>query len=112
MKMKQMPYRVEQGAIERAKYRAKMAVREAAHPTEHPSRGVQWRWASAVAVVAVLVVGVIGFVKYYDNYRQPEADLSPMDELLAEMQSAPDELIAEWTADVVYYEESDINAPI
>ena len=35
MKMKQMPYKVEEGAIERAKYRAKMAVREAAHPTEN-----------------------------------------------------------------------------
>ncbi len=112
MKMKQMPYRVEQGAIERAKYRAKMAVREAAQPAEPLRARIKWRWASAVAAVAVLVVGVIGFVKYYDNYRQPEADLSPMDELLAEMQSAPDELIAEWTADVVYYEESDINAPI
>lgn len=107
-----MPYRVEQGAIERAKYRAKMAVREAAHPTEHPSRGVRWRWASAVAVVAVLVVGVIGFVKYYDDYRQPKVEQTPMEMLLAEMKNAPDEIIAEWTADVVYYEESDVNTPI
>lgn len=112
MKMKQMPYRVEQGAIERAKYRAKMAVREAAHPTNRLLGGVQWRWASAVAVVAVLVVGVIGFVKYYDDYRQPKVEQSPMDALLAEMKNAPDEIIAEWTADVVYYEESDVNTPI
>ena len=35
-----------------------------------------------------------------------------MDALLAEMKNAPDEIIAEWTADVVYYEESDVNTPI
>ena len=57
--MKQMPYKVEEGAIEQAKYRAKMAVREAAHPTERRSHKVQWRWASAVAMAAVVVVGVL-----------------------------------------------------
>ena len=36
--MKKMPYRVAEGTIERAKYRAKMAVREAAHPTEQIHR--------------------------------------------------------------------------
>ena len=58
-----MPYKVEEGAIERAKYRAKMAVREAAHPAESRTPKLQWRWASAVAVVALLVVGAIGFAK-------------------------------------------------
>ena len=43
MKMKQMPYRVEEGAIERAKYRAKMAVREAAHPAEQRPHKIQLR---------------------------------------------------------------------
>jgi anti-sigma-K factor RskA len=109
MKMKQMPYRMEEGAIEQAKYRAKMAVREAAHPTERHADKVSWRWASAVAMVAVVVVGVIGFVKYLEESRKP---LSPMEELIAEMQSAPDEIIAEWTADVVYYEESEVNSPM
>ena len=109
MKMKQMPYKMEEGTIERAKYRAKMAVREAAHPISHHANKVQWRWASAVAMVAVVVVGVIGFAKYFEEWRKP---LSPMEELIAEMQSAPDEVIAEWTADVVYYEESDMNSPM
>ena len=80
--LKQMPYKVEEGAVERAKYRAKMAVREAAHPVERRWFGVQWRWATAVAAVAIVVVGVIGFVKYYDEIIKP---LSPMDELIAEM---------------------------
>jgi anti-sigma-K factor RskA len=109
MKMKQMPYKVEEGAIERAKYRAKMAVREAAHPTENKTPKLQWRWASAVAMVAVVVVGVIGFAKYIEEWRKP---LSPMEELIAEMQTAPDEVITEWTADVVYYGESDMNSPM
>ena len=109
MEMKKMPYKIGEGAIEQAKYRAKMAVREVAHPISHHANKVQWRWASAVAMVAVVVVGVIGFVKYVEASRKP---LSPMEELIAEMQSAPDEVIAEWTADVVYYEESDMNSPM
>lgn len=107
--MKQMPYKVEEGAIERAKYRAKMAVREAAHPVESRTPRLQWRWASAVAVVALLVVGAIGFAKFIESSRKP---LSPMEELIAAMQTAPDEVITEWTADVVYYGESDMNSPM
>lgn len=96
--MKQMPYKVENGAIEQAKYRAKMAVREAAHPVERHSRKVQWRWATAMAAVAVVVVGIIAFVEFYDALR-----LSPMEKLMAQMQSAPDELINEWAVDAGYY---------
>lgn len=104
--MKKMPFKVEEGAIELAKYRAKMAVREAAHPMEHHSHKVQWRWATAVAVAAVVIVGIIGFVKYYDEIARP---LSPMEELIAEMQSAPDEVINDWAADTCYYLE-DVNS--
>lgn len=99
-KMKQMPYKIEAGAIERAKYRAKMAIREAAHPMERPSHSVMWRWVSAVAVVAVVVVGVIGLVKFYNENLHYN---SPMEELIAEMQSAPDEVIYDWAADEIYY---------
>lgn len=102
--LKQMPYKVEEGAIERAKYRAKMAVREAAHPMERTSHKVQWRWATAVAAVAVVVVGIIGFVKYYDEIIKP---LSPMEELIAEMQCASDELITELAVDRCYYLEEE-----
>lgn len=104
--MKKMPFKIEEGAIEQAKFRAKMAVREAAHPTEHHSLGVQWRWATAMAVVAVVVVGIIGFAKYYDEISKP---LSPMEALLAEMQNAPDEVINDWAADTCYYLE-DVNS--
>ena len=102
--LKQMPYKVEEGAVERAKYRAKMAVREAAHPMERTSHKVQWRWATAVAAVAVVVVGIIGFVKHYDEIVKP---LSPMEELIAEMQCASDEVVSELAVDVCYYLEED-----
>jgi hypothetical protein len=102
--MKKMPYKVGEGAIERAKYRAKMAVREVAHPVERHSHKVQWRWATAMAVAAVIVVGVIGFVKYYDEIAKP---LSPMEALIAEMKNAPDELINDWAVDTCYYLEDE-----
>lgn len=95
-----MPYKIEEGAIERAKYRAKMAIREAANPSEQPLRRVAWRWSAAMAVAAVVVVGVIGLVKFYGENKRYN---SPMEELIAEMQSAPDEVIYDWAADDIYY---------
>ena len=102
--MKQMPYKIEDGAVERAKYRAKLAVREIANPTEHASHKVQWRWASAIAAVAVVVVGVFGVVKFSDElfYKQ-----TPMEELIAEMQSASDEILNEFAVDAGYYLEEE-----
>lgn len=99
MEMKQMPYKLKEGAIEQAKYRAKMAVREAAHPTEQPRR-VVWRWASAVAAVAVVVVGVVGLVKYHDNIFKP---MSPMEQLVAEMKTASNDIVSDLAVDYNYY---------
>lgn len=101
--MKQMPYKVEEGAIERAKYRAKMAVREAAHPTERRSHKVQWRWASAVAMVAVVVVGVVGFAKYYNDVHKQ----TPMEKLVAQMQGLSDDILCDLAVDAGYYLEED-----
>ena len=101
MEMKKMPYKIEEGALEKAKYRAKMAVREVAHPTIHHSHAKSWRWVSAVAVAAVVVVGVIGMVKHV-NEAEP---LTPMEELFAEMKNAPDEVIYEWASDASFYTE-------
>jgi hypothetical protein len=52
-----------------------------------------------VAVAAVLIVGVVGSIKLIDEL-MPE---SPMEELIAEMNSAPDEVINEWAVDAGYY---------
>ncbi len=106
MKMKQMPYKIDEGAVEQAKYRAKMAVREVAHPAEPTTHRVQWRWASAIAVAAVVVVGVLGIVEFSDDiFHKP----TPMEELIAEVQCAPDELINEWAQDANYYIEEEIS---
>lgn len=94
-----MPYKLKEGAIEQAKYRAKMAVHEAAHPTEQPRR-VIWRWASAVAAVAVVVVGVVGLVKYHDNIFKP---MSPMEQLVAEMKTASSDIVSDLAVDYNYY---------
>ncbi len=102
MKIKEMPYRIEEGAIERAKYRTKMAVREIANPTEHHLRTTQWRWVSAVAV-AMVVVGVVGLVKFHYEKRY----LSPMEELIAEMQTAPDDVIYDLSLEDGYYLEEE-----
>lgn len=99
--MKQMPYRVEEGAIDRAKYRAKMAVREAAQPTTKLHLGYTLRWvAASVGAVAMLVLGV---VLYYEEQSIDYEDL------VSEMQSAPDDIIKEWSRDAIYYPE-DINS--
>ena len=104
MKMKQMPFRTDDGAVERAKYRAKMAVREAAHPSQSHIRKVQWRWATAIAVAAVVVVGVFGFVKYGDQIFGKQA---PMDALISQMQNASDDIVYEMTVDCGYYLEEE-----
>lgn len=104
MKMRQMPYKVDDGAIERAKYRAKLAIREAAHPAENRSRGVQWRWATAIAVAAVVTVGVFAFVKVLDDRLSAE---TPMEQLIAEMKTASDEIIYDLSVDSGYYLEEE-----
>ena len=102
--MRQMPYKIEEGAIERAKYRAKMAVREAAHPTERTSHKVQWRWATVASVAVVAVVAVVGFVTLHDNKMR---ELTPMESLVAQMHNVSDDILNEFAVDAGYYLEED-----
>ena len=102
--MRQMPYKIEEGAIERAKYRAKMAVREAAHPTERTSHKVQWGWATVASVAVVAVVAVIGFVKLHDNQMR---ELTPMESLVAQMQTLSDDILSDLAVDAGYYLEEE-----
>ena len=104
--MKQMPYRVEEGAVERAKLRAKMAVREAkaAQEMQQSHSGVTvkpaLRWAlSGVAATVLLLIAVSIFMQKRENYG--------MERLISEMRSASEDVIYEQMADVVYYAESE-----
>ena len=99
MNMKQMPYRVSEGAVEQAKFRAKMAVREAAHPVRPASRrALRWVLSSAVATIAIVAVALIAWERSNDSY---------MEQYVSVLESAPEELLYEQMADVVYYAESE-----
>ncbi|MBR2326471.1 MAG: hypothetical protein IKA49_03825 [Alistipes sp.] len=96
--MKQMPYRVEEQAIERAKYRAKMAMREAARLAEsRPQPRHIRRWAIAGAL-AVAIVGVVLTLTLKE-------ERSTMDRLIATMEEMPDHILYEQCGDVIYYGE-------
>lgn len=95
--MRQMPYKTEPGAVEQAKYRAKMAVREVAHSPRKSPRGYIFRWAAVTAGAAAMLV--LGLFVY--NERQ----YVDYEDFVAEMQSAPDYIISELSIDNVYYPE-------
>ena len=100
---KRMPYKIEEGAIEQAKYRAKMAVREVAHPTKVSTHRVVWRWAVACGV-ALIVVGIGQFMR---NDYSLSRKQTPMERLLAEMQSASDDIIYDLAIDSDYYQDEE-----
>lgn len=97
------PYKVGEGAVEQAIYCAKMAVRELAHSEVGAPYKMQWRWASAIAVAAV-VCGVFCIAMFGDDiFRAP----TPMEALITEMQSASDDIIYEMAMDSGYYLEEE-----
>ncbi len=110
MEMKQMPYKVTEEVIEHTKYRAKMAIREAAHPIERPSHSIQWRWTGAIAMVAVVMVVVVGTFALVGFIHNQTNNLSTMDRLVAEMSTAPDDVIADISIDAGYYLDEEDNA--
>lgn len=104
MNRKQMPYKVNEGAIEHAKYRAKIAIREVAHPTEqHRTYFLHKHWISAIATM-VIIGGIFGFVKLTHKIFHPTPRI---EQLISEMQTAPDEIIYDLSVDRNYYSEED-----
>ena len=100
-----MPYKIEENAIECAKYRAKMAVRELANPTERTTtKRTIWGFAGAFAAVAVVVVGVFGIAKFNAMLLHKP---TPMEQIIDEMQSAPDDIIYDFAMDSGYYLEEE-----
>lgn len=102
MNMKQMPYRVPDGFMELSKMRNKAAVRraDAARKEKRESAAVRWG-VSAAAAVCCLVVGIVGYQRF-------ENQNDGMAQLVAQMKSAPDEVMEEMAADAIEYAE-DVN---
>ena len=55
---------------------------------------------SWICIAGAVPFAAMGFVKYHDMHSKP---LSPMEELIAELQMAPDEVVDEWALDASYY---------
>lgn len=103
--MKQMPYKIEERAIEQAKYRAKMAVREVAYAhTETPSRAKAWRWSISMIGGAVAVAIVSLGIFFYHDTMQKDIDLN---DFIAEMRYMPIDVVRDMTVDMIYYAEDE-----
>lgn len=100
--MKQMPYRVPDGFMELSKMRNKAAVRraESARKEKRESAAVRWS-VSLVAMATCMVVGIIGYQRF-------ENQNDEMAQLVAQMKSAPDEVMEEMAAGAIEYAE-DVN---
>lgn len=100
--MKQMPYRVPDGFMELSKMRNKAAVRRANAERKEKRAAAAVRWGvSVAAAVACLVVGIVG-------YQRIENQNDEMAQLVAQMKSAPDEVMEEMAADAIEYAD-DVN---
>lgn len=100
--MKQMPYRVPDGFMELSKMRNKAAVRRAEAERKERRQLVLVRWGVSIAATAAcLVVGVVGYQRF-------EKQNDEMAQLVAQMKSAPDEVMEEMAAGAIEYAE-DVN---
>ncbi len=102
MSMKQMPYRVPEGAMEEMRIRCHAAVKRA--ESESRSRKVGYRWAVSLAAV---VVGVFILVVSLAPWRNDDEMTSPhYDRLMSMIHDAPIDIAYEMSVDAVeYYED-------
>lgn len=102
MNMKQMPYIVPDGFMELSKMRNKAAVRRADAERKEKRESAAVRWGVwAAAAVCCLVVGIVGYQRF-------ENQNDEMAQLVAQMKSAPDEVMEEMAADAIEYPD-DVN---
>lgn len=107
MIMKQMPYKIEPGAIERAKIRSRAAI-YAADSRRRSVRRVQLAMSVAVLLAVLIVAGVNIWPKDNVQSSVTTPEPTPMELLIAEVRQAPDELLYDMTLDSsLYIEESD-----
>ena len=104
--MKQMPYKIEPGAVERAKMRSRAAI-YAADSRRRAMRPVRLALGIAASLALLVVVGDY----LHSKESQVEVDTvesDAMEQLLAEMRNAPIEVLYDMTLDSsLYVEEGD-----
>lgn len=102
MSMKQMPYRVPEGAMEEMRIRCHAAVKRA--EADGRKRKVGYRWAVSLAAA---VVGVFILVVSFVPGRNDDELTSPhYDRLMSMIQDAPVDVVYEMSVDAVeYYED-------
>ena len=93
--MKQMPYRIESGAIDLMKIRSKSAVERKA--AKIGQRKMLLRWAVPLAVALFVGVALFGFVEFTEP--------THYELLMEQVADAPADVLFEMTADVVEYAE-------
>lgn len=93
--MKQMPYRIESGAIELMKFRTKAAIERKA--AKMAQRKIVLRWVAPLA--AALFAGVALFA-YIESAEPTHYEL-----LMEQVADAPADVLFEMTADIVEYAE-------
>lgn len=101
MIMKQMPYRIPDGFIEESKAENRAAIRAAANRKVRRGARIS-KWAASVAATAACLA-ICAFV-----YSEFDRSDSEFDKLIAQMESASNEIIYEMSSDALEYPE-DIN---
>lgn len=94
MNMKQMPYGIPDGFIEMSKIRNRAAVRRAAAGKKRIRAAVRWA-VPAMATLALVVAGAVVYVGRDDR--------DDMKRLMAQMRTAPDEVVYDMSVEAVDY---------
>ena len=93
-RLKSMPYRIEEGELERLKIASRAAVaRASAERTPH----FVWRLALPAAALGAIAIAVVCCVAFFTP--------SHYDTLIDQLADAPEEVLYEITADVVEYQD-------
>lgn len=101
MIMKQMPYRIPEGFIEESKTENRAAIRAAANRRIRRGARIS-KWAASVAATAACLAI---FAVAYSEFGRGDSEF---DKLIAQMESASNEIIYEMSSDALEYPE-DIN---
>lgn len=94
-KIKSMPYRLEEGALERLKFSSRVAIADAVSQRDRRQRGAKLGFS--VALVACVVLALFVFADF--------AQTTSYEQFLTKVADAPMDTLYEMSADVVEYAE-------